>query len=80
MLLLAALLQAGVVPLAGVHAAATLLIRWMALFFVPAGVALVLYLPLLRANWLAIVAAALAGIVVVMVAVGVLMQRLSPDE
>ncbi|HEY0995497.1 MAG TPA: CidA/LrgA family protein [Gemmatimonadaceae bacterium] len=79
MLLLTLLLQARLLPLALVEAAAALLIRWMALFFVPAGAAVVLHGALLRANWLPVVAGATASIVVVFVTVGLLMRRLAPE-
>jgi holin-like protein len=79
MLLLTLLLQARLVPLALVEPAAALLTRWMALFFVPAGAAVVLHLALLRAHWLPLVAGATASLVAVFATVGLLMQRLAPE-
>ena len=79
MLLLTAALQLEAVPERLVAGPARLLVRWMALFFVPAGVGVLLYLPLLRAHWVAVVTAAVASIVAVLVTVGVLVQRMAPD-
>lgn len=79
MLILTALLQARLVPLHVVEPAAALLIRWMALFFVPAGAAVVLQGALLRANWLPLVAGAMASIVAVLATVGLVMRWLEPE-
>ena len=80
MMLLAAVLHTRLVPCDLVEPAASGLIRYMALFFVPPGVAVILYLDLLRDAWLAITAGAVVGTITVLVAVGVMTQRLEPDE
>lgn len=80
MLLLAGALRLGWVPMALVRPAAELLLRHMALLFVPPGVGLVLYLDLIRREWLPIVAAGALGTVAVLLTVGWLQQRLGPDE
>jgi holin-like protein len=40
------------------------LLRWMALFFVPAGVGVITQFPLLRAEWLAVCVALVASTVI----------------
>ena len=80
MLLLTALLQSRLLRLEAVEPAAALLIRWLALFFVPAGAAVGLHGALLKANWLPLVAGAMASIVAVLVAVGLVMRRLAPED
>jgi holin-like protein len=76
MVLLAAALRAGVVRMETVRPTAHLLLRHMALFFVPAGVGLVRYLGLLRAEWLPIAGGCAAGLLAVLLVVGPLQQRL----
>jgi holin-like protein len=80
MLLLTALLETRVVPMTIVRPAAELLVRHLALLYVPAGVALVVYWAAVRSELAAIAAAALASLVVVLVVVGLLVQRLERAE
>ncbi len=56
--------------------AATLLIRNMGFLFVPPGVGLMVHFGLIRRAWLPIGAGALVSIVAVLVAVGLLQQRM----
>lgn len=79
MLLLAAALRLGAVRAAWVQPAAELLIRHMALLFVPAGVGLMVYGGVLRAEWLPIVAASVVSTVAVLGVVGWLQQRQEAD-
>jgi len=76
MVLLAALLRAGWIGMETVRPLAELLLRHMALFFVPAGVGLMRYLGLLRAEWLPIAGGCAAGVLAVLLVVGPLQQRL----
>lgn len=78
MVLLAASLRLGVVRVAHVTEGASLLLRHMALFFVPPGVGVVLYFDLLRREWLAVAAGSVAGTVAVLLVVGLVQQRLEP--
>jgi holin-like protein len=76
MLLLAAVLHFRWMPAAWVEPAAELLLRHMALLFVPPGVGLMLQYELLRREWLPIVAASAASTLAVLLVVGRLQQRL----
>lgn len=76
MLLLAAVLHFRWMPVAWVEPAAELLLRHMALLFVPPGVGLMLQYELLRREWLPIVAASAASTLAVLLVVGRLQQRL----
>lgn len=76
MMLLAAALHARIVPLWVVRPAADFLVRHLALLYVPAGVALMLYAGLLRQQWLAVTAAALTSLIAVLLVVGMTVQRL----
>lgn len=76
MVLLTASLRAGVLRLEWVQSAADLLVRHLAFLFVPPGVGLMLYFDLLRAEWVAVGAGAVAGTAAVLVVVGRLQQRL----
>ena len=76
MVLLAGAIRLRVVRMETVRPAAELLLRHMALFFVPAGVGLMRYLGLLRAEWLPIGGGCAAGLLAVMLVVGPLQQRL----
>lgn len=76
MLLLAAALHFRWMPVAWVEPAAELLLRHMALLFVPPGVGLMLQYELLRREWLPIVAASAASTLAVLLVVGRLQQRL----
>jgi holin-like protein len=75
MLMLAAALRLRWLPERAVKDAAELLIRNMALLFVPAGVGVMVYGGLLAREWLPIVAASAASTVAVLLAVGWLQQR-----
>jgi holin-like protein len=79
MLLLTAALRLRIVLVPAVRPAAEVLVRYMALFFVPPGVGVLLYLELLRAEWLALALASLAGLLAVLFTVGLLQQRLEGD-
>jgi holin-like protein len=79
MLVLAALIETGVLPLEMVRGAGELLVRHLALLYVPAGVALIAYVSVVRHDLLAITIAALASLVAVLVVVGVVMQRMGRD-
>jgi holin-like protein len=63
-----------------VQPAAGLLVRHLALLYVPAGVALLVYWGAVRGEWRAIAAAALVSLIVVLVVVGLLVQRLERAE
>lgn len=78
MVLLAAALRLRLLPLAAVRPAAELLLRHMALFFVPPGVGLMLYPEMLRAEWPALVGGAAVGALAVLLAVGMIQQRMEP--
>ena len=80
MLMLAAALRLRWIPEAAVRPAAELLIRNMALLFVPAGVGVMAYGGLLGREWLPIVAASAASTLAVLLAVGWMQQRLEADD
>lgn len=77
---LAALIETRVLPLELVRDAADLLVRHLALLYVPAGVALLAYWPAVRHDLAAITVAALASLVAVLLVVGHVVQRLERDE
>lgn len=79
MLLLAAALRMRWLPAAWVEDAAALLIRHMAMLFVPAGVGVMAYGGVLRGEWLPIAAASAASTVAVLLVVGRLQQRQERD-
>jgi holin-like protein len=79
MLMLAGALRLRWIPERTVQPAAELLIRNMALLFVPAGVGVMAYAGLLRREWLPIVAAGVASVVAVLLVVGWMQQRLERD-
>jgi holin-like protein len=79
MLVLAACIEAGVVPLRVIRPAAELLVRHLALLYVPAGVALVSYVAVVRQDLFAITIAALASLVAVLAVIGLVMQHLGRD-
>lgn len=79
MLLLAAALRMRWLPARWVEDAAALLIRHMALLFVPAGVGVMAYGGVLRGEWLPIVGASVVSTVAVLVAVGWMQQRQERD-
>lgn len=76
MLLLAGALRVGWIPLVWVRGAAELLVRYMGLLFVPPGVGLMLYFGLIGREWLPITAAAVGSTMLVLLTVGVIMQRM----
>jgi holin-like protein len=80
MLLLTVLLETGAVPIAVVRPAAEVLVKHLALLYVPAGVALLVYWGAVRGELVGITAAALASLVAVLVVVGVLVQRFERTE
>jgi holin-like protein len=63
-------LQRGIVKTAWVQEAAELLLAHLALFFVPAGVGVMVYFDLIRKEWLAIVVAMVVSTFVVMAVTG----------
>ena len=77
MLLLTALVETGLVPLAVIRPAAELLVRHLALLYVPAGAALLVYWGAVRGELAAITAAALASLVAVLLVVALVVQRLA---
>lgn len=80
MLLLTALLETHLLRLELVRPAAELLVRHLALLYVPAGVALLVYWSAVRGDLLAIALAALASLVAVLAVVGPIVQRLERAE
>lgn len=80
MLLLTVLLETRVVPAAVVRPAAELLVRHLALLYVPAGAALLVHWGAVRGELSAIAAAALASLAAVLVLVGLIVQRLERAE
>jgi holin-like protein len=79
MLMLAAALRLRWIPERMVKPAAELLIRNMALLFVPAGVGVMVYGGLLAREWLPVVVASAASTVAVLIVVGWLQQRQERD-
>lgn len=79
MLMLAAALRLRWIPQRTIQPAAELLIRNMALLFVPAGVGVMAYGGLLADEWLPIVLAGAASTVAVLMGVGWLQQRQERD-
>lgn len=75
MLLLLALLESSLLPVARVRAAAELLVRYLGLLYVPAGVAIILYVAAVRDSAIAIAVAGLASLVAVLIVVGTIVQR-----
>lgn len=76
MLALTALLESHIVPAPRVAPAADFLVRHLALLYVPAGVALVAYVAVVRQDLMAITVAALSSLLAVLVVVGRIVQRL----
>lgn len=76
MLMLTAALRWRLVPERAVQPAAELLVRNMALLFVPAGVGVMAYAGLLRREWLPVVAGSVASTVAVLLVVGWMQQRM----
>jgi holin-like protein len=80
MLALTVLIETGVVPMRLVQGAGDLLVRHLALFYVPAGAAVLAHVAVVRREIVPITVAALASLVTVLVVVGVMLQRLGRDE
>jgi holin-like protein len=80
MLMLVVALRIGVVRIEWVRPMAELLLRHMALFFVPPGVAIMLYFDLVVAEWIPIVIAGAVSTIAVMITVGLLHQKLEVDD
>jgi holin-like protein len=80
MLLLTVLLETGIVPVAPLRPAAELLVRHLALLYVPAGVAVLAYAGVVRQDLLAIAAAGLGSLVAALLVVGLLVQRFEQGE
>jgi len=80
MLLLLALVESALLPLERVRRASNFLVKHLGLFYVPAGVAIMLYTSELRSSLVAITAAALASLVAVLFVVGFVAQRYARDE
>jgi holin-like protein len=76
MVLLAAGIQLRVIPRGLVRASAELLVRHLTLLYVPAGVGVLVYLGLLRREWLPIVGGGLVSLVAVLATVGIVADRL----
>ncbi|HET7134184.1 MAG TPA: CidA/LrgA family protein [Gammaproteobacteria bacterium] len=80
LIVLAVLIETRILPLALVRSAAELLVRHLALLYVPAGVALLAYWGAVRHDLVAITVAALASLVAVLLVVAHTVQRLERDE
>ena len=80
MLTLTLLIETGVIPLDLVQRAAELLVRYLGLLYVPAGVAIIAYWSVVRGNVTAIVAAGMASLVAVLLVVGLVVQRFERAE
>ena len=80
LIVLAAVIETGVLPMELVRAAAELLVRHLALLYVPAGVALLAYWGAVRHDLVAITVAALASLVAVLLVVAHTVQRLEHGE
>lgn len=80
LIVLAVLIEMRVLPVEWVRAAAELLVRHLALLYVPAGVALLAYWGVVRHDLVAISVAALASLVAVLLVVAHTVQRLEHDE
>lgn len=80
MALLLLALWAGWVKIEWLQEAADLLLKYLALFFVPAGVGVMLYFDLIGREWLPIVAATFISTFVVMAATGWTEKLLDKNE
>ena len=74
MLILTLLLKLGWVKLGWVERLSQLLISYLGFFFVPPGVALILYLDLIKAQWFPIVTATVVSTLLVLVVTGQMHQ------
>ena len=75
MLILFGLMASGLVPVEWVRGGATLLIRYMVLLFVPISVGLMDHFDLLFANAVPILASAIGGTAIVLVVLGLFLDR-----
>lgn len=80
MILLTAILELEWLPIDAVRPAGDLLLRHLTLLYVPAGAALLLYVGVLRAAWLAVAVAGVASLLAVLIVVGVVTQRLERES
>lgn len=80
MALLLVALTTGAVKEASLTEAGELLLRYMALFFVPAGVGVMLYFDLIAREWLPIIVGTVVSTFVVMAVTGWTEQRLGRDD
>jgi len=80
MALLLLLLHLNVVKVCWIEAAVELLLSHMALFFVPAGVGVMVYFDLIRSEWLPIAVGTVASTFVVMAVTGWVAEKLEPEE
>lgn len=80
LLVLALLIETRILPLELVRRAAELLVRHLALLYVPAGVALLAWWGAVRHDLVAIAVAALASLVGVLLVVAHVVQRLERSE
>lgn len=80
MLLLAALLQMKVIKLEWVKGMSDFLISNMGFFFVPPGVALMLYLDLIKAEFLPIAVATVVSTVLVLIVTGWTHQKIKSER
>lgn len=80
LIVLAAMIETRVLPIEAVRAAAELLVRHLALLYVPAGVALLAYWGAVRHDIMAVAVAAIASLVAVLIVVGHTVQRLERGE
>ena len=76
MLLLTMALHFKLVRLEDIRSVAEGLLKYLALFFVPPGVGLIVYFDLIKQEWLAIVLANVVSTVAVLLAVEILQQKL----
>lgn len=75
-----ALLRLGKLPLSGLDDVADGLIRFLPLFFVPAGVGLVLHLSRIAGDGIGIVLALLPGTLLALAGTAWLLRRLAPED
>lgn len=80
MLLLVLSLHLGLVRIRYVRRTSGFLLRYMALFFVPPGVGVMLYFDLISYEWPALVVASVLSTVAVLLVVGLAEQRLAEGE
>ena len=76
MLVLTMLLQTRVVRLSSVRSMSQFLVSNMGFFFVPPGVALMLYMDMIRAEWLPITVATFVSTALVLIVTGQIHQRM----